>query len=64
MDDGLTASEALYGFAAWLTTRKATVSFGGDHDCAVAADLVAEFCKTNNLEEPRDDWTKNLTHPN
>ncbi len=61
--DEMTASEAVYGFVAWLTTRDTAETFSAEHDAAPAADLVAEFCKTNGLAEPRDDWTDRLTHP-
>ena len=63
MEDTLTASEAVYGVAAWLTTRETVTTFGSKHDCAIIADLVNTFCKVNKLSEPRDDWTENLTHP-
>ncbi len=57
------ASEALYGFVGWLTSREEPVTFSEKHDAAPAADLVAQFCITNKLREPRENWTKNLTHP-
>lgn len=63
MEDKLTASEALYGFAAWLTTRKEPVTFSEHHDAAIAATLVDEFCKENKLAEPREHWHTNLVHP-
>lgn len=50
----LTPSEALYGFAAWITTRKEQVAASSKDDAGVWARLVDEFCKTNNLAEPRD----------
>jgi len=59
----LTASEALYGFMGWLTTRKDAVTFSCRDNAAVAADLVAEFCKTNHLPEPREGWANDLVHP-
>lgn len=59
----MTASEALFGFAAWLTTRPTVTTLSSGHDATVAADLVAHFCEVNNLAEPRDDWTDRLTHP-
>lgn len=59
----LTGSEAVYGFVAWLTTRLEAVTFGASHNCSVAAELVNEFCEANNLEQPREDWTRYLTHP-
>ena len=62
--DKLTASEALYGFMAWLTTRKEEVIFSAYHNAAPAADLVKQFCETNELAEPKDHWEQNLIHPN
>lgn len=59
----LSASEAVYGFAAWLTTRYEPVTLSALHDAGIAAELVAEFCKVNGLPEPRDHWEQNLTHP-
>ncbi len=59
----LSGSEAIYGFGAWLTTRDEPVTMGAKHDCGIVAELIDIFCKTNKLEEPRDNWTDNLTHP-
>ena len=50
----MTASESVYGFVAWLTTRDKAVSFGAKHDCAIAADLVQQWINTNGLDGPRD----------
>jgi len=61
--DKLIASEALYGFMAWLTTRDEVVSFGSTHDCAVAVDLIVEFSKVNSLEGPRDTWPEGFIMP-
>lgn len=60
----LTAAEALYGFAGWLTGRREVLTLSAEHDAAVAAELVAEFCKTNGLGDvSREDWHKFLKHP-
>ena len=59
----MNASEALYGFMGWLTSRDEAVTFSGTHDAGIAADLVDRFVKANNLTEPRDGWQENLTHP-
>ncbi len=59
----LNASEAIYGFCAWLSTRKKVTKFGSKEDCAPTVALIAEFCEVNNLKDPRDKWAKNLTHP-
>ena len=58
--DKLTAAEALYGFAAWLTGRKEPVTFGAERDAAIAAELVDEFCKAHDLDEPRENYHHNL----
>ena len=63
MTDNLTASEAVYGFAAWLTTREDRVTLSSSDDAAPAAQLVGQFCKENGLEDPRDGWVNNLIHP-
>ena len=59
----LSSSEAVFGFAAWLTTRKEQTVMSGTDDSAPIAGLIAEFCKANNLPAPRNDWAEHLTHP-
>lgn len=60
----LTATEALYGFAGWLTSRDEPVTLSGNHDAGVAADLVAKFVKENDLGDvSSEDWHKFLKHP-
>ena len=59
----LTASEALFGFAGWLTTRDEAVTASSKHDAGIWASLVSQFCEVNNLDTPRDGWDENLTHP-
>lgn len=59
----MTGSEAVYGFVAWLTTRDAPITFGAAFDATLASELVDKFCKTNNLTDPREDWTDRLIHP-
>ncbi len=44
MSNEMSGSEAVYGFAAWLTTREDEVLFSAHSDSAEAADLVDEFC--------------------
>ena len=61
--DKLSASEALFGFMGWLTSFKNPVTFSGSHEAGIAAELVDEFCKANNLSKPRDGWYLNLVHP-
>lgn len=59
----MSASEALFGFVGWLTTRETSVTFSQKHDASIAAELVNEFCKANHLAEPNDGWEKKLVHP-
>jgi len=59
----MTASEALYGFAGWLTSRDQQVVFSSRDNAALAADLVCEFCSVNKLSVPRNDWTDKIIMP-
>jgi len=54
MSNTMTASESVYGFAAWLTTRDESTTFGAAHDAAIAAELVAEWIAANGLDNVRD----------
>ena len=59
----LSGSEALFGFMAWLTINGEQYRIGPTEDCAVWPALIDEFCKTNHLHEPREQWDTLLTHP-
>ena len=59
----LSASEAVYGFAGWLTTRPERVVISSRDDAAIVADLVAEFCRVNQFANPREGWADSLVHP-
>jgi len=59
----LSASEALFGFVGWLTTRDEAVTFSSKHDSNPAAKLIKEFCERNKLTKPRDHWEKDLVGP-
>ncbi|MEA3523316.1 MAG: hypothetical protein U9R50_10095, partial [Campylobacterota bacterium] len=63
MSDKMIASEALYGFAGWLTSRDCEVTASSHHDAAIWAELVGAFIEENKLVQPRDGWEHNLTHP-
>ncbi|NOX49185.1 MAG: hypothetical protein GXP16_01440 [Gammaproteobacteria bacterium] len=52
----LSGSEALYGFIGWLTTREGTIMVGEKHVATPLPKLIDEFCKRNNLTEPRESW--------
>ena len=59
----LSASEAIFGFVAWLTTQKTAIIAGSAHDCAPWVEKIQEFCKTNKLSEPRERWEQNIVYP-
>ncbi len=60
----LTASEALYGFCGWLTTRNIPITMSAKHTtCGEVAKLIDKFCETNDLDDPRDYWEENLINP-
>lgn len=59
----LSASEALFGFMGWLTSLETPVTFSARDYAGTAAELVDEFCKANNLAEPRDGWHENFVYP-
>jgi hypothetical protein len=61
--DKLTASEALYGFCGWLTTRDEKTIMSASDDAAPIPVLIRQFCETNGLKDPRKYWHKMLTHP-
>ena len=63
MSDKLIASEALYGFAGWLTSRDEQTLISSTDDAAPIAELVNQFCIENRLAEPRKGWENNLIHP-
>lgn len=58
--DELTASEALYGFAGWLTGLSDPVTFSARHWAAPAAEMVGEYCAAASLAPPRDDFPSRL----
>ena len=53
----LSASEALFGFCAWLTTQKAKTVMSSSDECSVICNRIKTFCKVNNLTDPREHWT-------
>jgi len=61
--DTLSPSEAMFGFAAWLTCRDEKIELGETCDCAPVAKLLGEFCEVNGLPLPRDGWQNRLVHP-
>ncbi len=63
MSETLNPSEAVYGFAGWLTCRKEKVVFSSKDDAAGVADLVQQFCDANNLPKVSEHWPQHLIHP-
>jgi hypothetical protein len=61
--DKLTASEAIFGFCGWLTTRSEITRMGSSENCTGIPDLIAQFIWENDLNLPRDGWENNLIHP-
>ena len=59
----LSGSEAVYGFAAWLTTRREPITMSAAHDSSDPAVLVDRFCMANELQTPRSGWNRKLRHP-
>lgn len=63
--EGIPASEVLYLFVAWLTTKEEVLTIGASENCGVWADRVKQFCEHNNLAPVRDNKNvyKGLSHP-
>lgn len=59
----LSGSEAIYGFAGWLTTQDKKTIMGSHYDCALIADKIEKFIEANDLEDPEDHWEDELNHP-
>ena len=56
----ISASEALYAFCGWMSNMKNPVVFSREHQPCRVADFIEEFCRQNNLPEPREGWDKKL----
>lgn len=54
------ASEVLYGFCGWLTTREEPTIMSRRHDAAVVADRIKEFIDSQGLQMPRDNYVDDL----
>lgn len=63
LKETLNPTEAVYGFAAWLTCRKEKTIMSASDDSAIIADLVKQFCEVNNLPEVSEHWPQYLIHP-
>ena len=62
--ESLSPSEAIYGFASWLTVRDEKVVISARHDAAKVAELVDQYVKKQNLKEPRGRWEVDLVSMN
>ncbi len=62
-EERLTASEALFGFCGWLTSRKEKTIMSSSDDCTPVIELIKQFCDENKLEGPKEGWENNLIHP-
>ena len=60
MNRELSGSEAIYAFCGWLSGRKEKTVMSSTSDCAGIADLIDEFCTSQQLPEPNLDWHKLL----
>ena len=63
MGNCLTGSEAVFGFCAWLTTRKEKTVMSSVDDAAPIVELIKAFCDENKLPDPRENYTDYLTMP-
>lgn len=60
----LSASEALYGFVGWLSSRKEATVIGAAYDSLAKLDeLVEMFCDANGLSDPGYEWNVVIKHP-
>jgi len=56
----LSASEAVFGFVSWITTRAEPITASISHDHDQWCKVLDLFCKENNLPRRRDHWEKSL----
>lgn len=59
----MSASEAVYGLMAWLTTRDKNIILGATHDSSEPAELIGKFIDENNLEQPTEAYPDNIKFP-
>jgi hypothetical protein len=52
----LSASESLWGFVGWLTSRREPITLSATHNAAMVVQLVRAFCQRHELPEPREEW--------
>lgn len=59
----LTATDALFGFSGWLTSREEVISMGSSEDCAPVIEVISAFLDANNLPYPSDNYPDNFVCP-
>ena len=60
-DNKLSASEAIYGFCSWLTTRPEQTIMSASNECSHIAELIKIFCDANELDDPGGNWHLKLS---
>ncbi len=61
--DKITATDTIFGFGAWLTSRKEAVTFSYKHDAGKMCDLIKEYLEANNLGDVSTHYPNNLVMP-
>ena len=56
----VTAADAVFGFAAWLTTRQETLTIGARHACPAVIDVVAKWLEGQGLGTPSEHYPNNI----
>ena len=60
----LNATEALFGFCGWLTSRETKTVMSETDDASTVVELINRFIQANNLpSDCRNGWDKMLVHP-
>jgi hypothetical protein len=60
----ITATDALFGFMAWLTTREKPITLGFTQEtCGEAVELITAWMKTNGLPDVSAAYPGNIKHP-
>ncbi|MDS1142428.1 hypothetical protein RE432_18495 [Pusillimonas sp. SM2304] len=59
-DPDVLPGEAIFGFAAWLTSLKTPVTFSECHGAAIGADLAAAYNASQGFDQAREDYHKRL----
>lgn len=59
----MNASDALFGFVAWLTTRDEKTVMCSSVDCVHVVDLMQQFIKANDLGNVTELYPQNIVFP-